>query len=716
MQGDSVLGRWRVERGGDGTGAPSRAAGRKYVPNPRHDVRAARVARDQQGFAYRADRFLPDESGLVVGKPAHALFAYGAAPRIGSLDIDLPTLRDDAVDFTRGLRRYPARGQVPGHGFRFALDRIAPAPAALPGHGEDVSVGHFHQPRLGPEQLPPAIRLGTPVLDGAAPERLSNRGAGPAAPESHGIRHFGTVGHDQRFRASDAAQRQRDFGAQAAAELARAGRVGCKPAVKIEKRRYLFVALDIGDRRYGRRDRSAGVDAVLGSPRSGARSQRIHQVQPERLAKLVDAAEVEGRHAAIADRLGPMAVLGRGREQPVQREHGGIGYDPDGLHRCRAHGGGKLRGADQAVGRDDLRRFQDALVPLDVPAERGQDAAAGAAHESGAGRVDETRRLFARAAVIERHPVAALGELHVHFVQHVVVPVVLEKIAGVELAVGEFTQARAGACFGRFDHALHGLRNHVGAIPGNKVGDAVARHVEGGDEGADVQPQCVGKARGGGDHFEHVLAQLAAVNELDAGNPDAFLIDVFRSRTPTGEVHAADIGLVGLDARPGDDPVGRVDGADHLHVVLVQRADVGIVADEHVPITHLQMGLGVDVADHRAGHGRLERHLESHRYDRPVGQEQTGEEVRCLGHGRRARYALQGDAHLLGDGDQAVANHLEGHRADAEFAVHACLRTCKLPRPSAVARAPGGTTTLCPGNSMMAGPATLAPSAGNVVR
>ena len=81
MQGDSVLGRWRVERGGDGTGAPSRAAGRKYVPNPRHDVRAARVARDQQGFAYRADRFLPDESGLVVGKPAHALFAYGAGSK-----------------------------------------------------------------------------------------------------------------------------------------------------------------------------------------------------------------------------------------------------------------------------------------------------------------------------------------------------------------------------------------------------------------------------------------------------------------------------------------------------------------------------------------------------------------------------------------------------------------------------------------------------------
>jgi hypothetical protein len=72
---------------------------------------------------------------------------------------------------------------------------------------------------------------------------------------------------------------------------------------------------------------------------------------------------------------------------------------------------------------------------------------------------------------------------------------------------------------------------------------------------------------------------------------------------------------VRLDTRPGDDPVAGVDRPDHLYVVLMQRTDEGVVADEHVAVAHVQMGFAVDVPDHGAGNGRLKRHLESHRHD-----------------------------------------------------------------------------------------------------
>src|SRR5262249_32080265 len=98
-----------------------------------------------------------------------------------------------------------------------------------------------------------------------------------------------------------------------------------------------------------------------------------------------------------------------------------------------------------------------------------------------------------------------------------------------------------------------------------------------------------------------------------------------------------------------------------------------------------------------------------------------------LGHGRRAGYALQGDPHLLGDGEQARADDLVDDRIDGGAScrpfprrlparAHDAMLTCRLPKRSALATPRGGMTTLWPGNSMIAGPFALLPGGGNVVR
>src|SRR3990170_2848414 len=101
------------------------------------------------------------------------------------------------------------------------------------------------------------------------------------------------------------------------------------------------------------------------------------------------------------------------------------------------------------------------------------------------GAVDETRRLRARTAEIESEPVATLAEMQVKPVEHVVVAVVLEKVDGVEFAVRQLAQARPG----RVDHPVHDLGQRARAIAFDQLAEPLARDVDGGDEGTEVDAE-----------------------------------------------------------------------------------------------------------------------------------------------------------------------------------------------------------------------------------
>ena len=143
----------------------------------------------------------------------------------------------------------------------------------------------------------------------------------------------------------------------------------------------------------------------------------------------------------------------------------------------------------------------------------------------------------------------------------------------------------------------------------------------GGYEGADVESEQTGQPRGGHDHVQDILAQFAAIDELDARYAHAFLIDFARLWRPAREIHAPDVRLVRFDAGPGDDLAVDEDRPNHLNVILMQGCDVWIVADEHVAFVDGQLRFLGDVTDESAADRRLVGDLESHRRHGAVGEE-----------------------------------------------------------------------------------------------
>ena len=90
---------------------------------------------------------------------------------------------------------------------------------------------------------------------------------------------------------------------------------------------------------------------------------------------------------------------------------------------------------------------------------------------------------------------------------------------------------------------------------------------------------------------------------------------------------------MGLYACPGDQLAIHIDGTRQLHIVLMQRTHVRIVAQEHVAVAHLLARLGIDVADQGAHDGRLVSHLKAHGGKGPIGQIDAREKIRGFGHG-----------------------------------------------------------------------------------
>src|SRR5262249_56661888 len=97
----------------------------------------------------------------------------------------------------------------------------------------------------------------------------------------------------------DAAERERNLCREAAAKGAGAAGVAREPAIEIEQRHRLLVALDVGDAGHRTVVRPAAIVAILAGERRVAAGARVHNVDAERLAILVDAAKIERRHATV---------------------------------------------------------------------------------------------------------------------------------------------------------------------------------------------------------------------------------------------------------------------------------------------------------------------------------------------------------------------------------------------------------------------------------
>src|SRR5262249_59245704 len=113
------------------------------------------------------------------------------------------------------------------------------------------------------------------------------------------VRPWGAGSQEESTGGPAAADRERTLGGGAAAKGAGAAGVAREPAIEIEQRHRLLVALDVGDAGHRTVVRPAAIVAILAGEGRIAAGERVHKVEAERLAILVDAAKIERRHATV---------------------------------------------------------------------------------------------------------------------------------------------------------------------------------------------------------------------------------------------------------------------------------------------------------------------------------------------------------------------------------------------------------------------------------
>jgi hypothetical protein len=254
-------------------------------------------------------------------------------------------------------------------------------------------------------------------------------------------------------------------------------------------------------------------------------------------------------------------------------------------------------------------------------------------------------------------------------VEHVLVAIMLDVVARPDHAIRQGGQDLAQLPFGAGDLRVHDRLDGRPAITVHQLDQAADGDIVRRDHRLEIEAEHVRQARHAHDHLPEVLAQDAAFDEPDARQQHRLLLDLRGADRPGAEAHAADIELVRAGACPGDMAPVVEDGGDDRHIRLMDRAAIGVVEDEHVPLADagIVREVLVDRADDRGHRAGVEQHLRPHGDDRAIGEIEAVVEVRSLGDHRRAGDRLQRDRLFLGDRLQLVAHHLEGDRVDALF-------------------------------------------------
>ena len=282
--------------------------------------------------------------------------------------------------------------------------------------------------------------------------------------------------------------------------------------------------------------------------------------------------------------------------------------------------------------------------------------------ESGVvGQVDADARLGVGAGEVEDHAAALLSQGQPHG------PRALPGLDGgavAPLAVGDILQALAQRPFGIVDHLRgHGV-HEVDAVEGIELLHARLGHAVAGKLAVDVEGYHVGTPGHVDQGVEHVLAQVAAVHQLDARNAQTLVTDLLGLGGIAARRHGADVHHMDERRAPTDQAAFHVDGRDEVDVRLMDGRHVGIVQEEDIVLVHpIIFGKTLlDPFDCESGAGHVPGHGLTGGQDLAVGAVERGHVVVHLGRVDRSAHPLDGRAHLLGDALEPVREDLEGHR------------------------------------------------------
>ena len=361
---------------------------------------------------------------------------------------------------------------------------------------------------------------------------------------------------------------------------------------------------------------------------------------------------------------------------------GGRAPDPDRGRRLRVDDGSERRLHRHVVEHAVVER-NGLVVAEDVVHElQGKPRMALAPGRDVVGRF----HLRIRTGEVEVHLAVARGHRAAHANGNVGVEVVVQEVPELPGSVGDIP-LHGERLVGRVlrEVALR-LQERLRPVDGDELADPPLADPEGGQHGLDVAKVLLRHPAVRAVQGEEVPVHLPRPDELQGRDLEPLLVELGETRRDAGRHRPADVGGVNEVPAVGNDaPVleHRLDEVEIRHVGGEPLAVVGVVGDHHVTglqiLDALEGGAHVAVEEPRdAEVGRIGE--EPARRSRDGGSEVA----RLLDVGR-ARRALQGDRHLLGDGGELVEEDL--HRDGIEL--HAA---CVSLSPGAVpAVAAGGS-------------------------
>ncbi len=304
------------------------------------------------------------------------------------------------------------------------------------------------------------------------------------------------------------------------------------------------------------------------------------------------------------------------------------------------------------------------MVLRQIVSQRAENRLVASAEGCVVGQVDALLRLGAAAGEIEAQMVALLGQLDMD----------VPGFAGVNAAgvaprsVGNLGDAPAQDRFGVIKHLLGHRGNQLRAELFVERLHARLGDVVGGDLALQIKANHHRLARHVDKGVEQILSQLAAFDQFDAGNANAFVTNFRRPRRIAPRRHGADVHDVDEGRAPADQLAAKMDGRDHIHIGLMNRRDIGIVEQKDIVGMNTAAVIfeALDNAlDGEAGAGDMPAHGIPRRQDIAVGEIERRHIVVHLRRIDRAADALQRRAHLLGDLIEPVRQDLKSDRIDA---------------------------------------------------
>jgi hypothetical protein len=271
----------------------------------------------------------------------------------------------------------------------------------------------------------------------------------------------------------------------------------------------------------------------------------------------IDVGAAVARIGAGEHRRGVRAVRRGDRKLRDRRRECGDDHVDDALAdmRARRGRGGKAAIHQRAGLGDDLVGVEDALVVRHVGIEQGFERVR---HRGlgGVRRVDVARHLLGRTGEVERHAALADGDPALDRQVARGKAVIVHHVLGGIDALGDGGEARAHPRLGARDDLVEGRLEHVRTVALRQLVHAPLAGAAGRDLREVVAAPLVGNALVDQQQREDVLHQLAAAEEMDDRDAQAFLVDLGHAAGHRARRHAAHVGVMRDVRHVADQPAG----------------------------------------------------------------------------------------------------------------------------------------------------------------